>query len=84
MIERARSEQGMTVVEVIVAAVIVVLGALAIFSLVAAGARNTYRAEGSQVVSDRLQQEMEAIKRLRYDQVAWSQRGQFLTNPQRR
>ena len=63
-------ESGMTVVEVIVASVIVVLGALAIFSLVAASARNNYRAEQSQVVSDRLQQEMEQIKRLPFDQVA--------------
>jgi type II secretory pathway pseudopilin PulG len=67
---RLAGQEGMTVVEVIVASVIVVLGALAIFSLVSASARNTFRAEQSQVVSDRLQQEMERLKQLRYDQVA--------------
>jgi type II secretory pathway pseudopilin PulG len=63
-------ERGMTVVEVVVAALIVVLGSLAVFSLVATSARNTFRAEQSQVVSDRLQQEMERIKQLPYEQVA--------------
>lgn len=63
-------EDGMTIVEVVVASVIVVLGALAVFSLVAAAARNTFRAEQSQVVSDRLQQEMESIKQLPFDEIA--------------
>ena len=67
---KSTSESGMTIVEVVVAAVIVVLGSLAVFSLVAASARNNFRAEQSQVANNRLQQEMEKIKQLPYDQVA--------------
>jgi hypothetical protein len=63
-------QDGLTVVEVMVAALILVLGALAVATLVGAGAKNTFRSEQSQVLSDRLQQEMEAIKELPYDQVA--------------
>jgi type II secretory pathway pseudopilin PulG len=65
-----RREEGMTVVEVMVAGVIMVLGGLAVLQLVDAAARNNFRAEQSQVVSNRLQEEMEKIKQLPYDQVA--------------
>ncbi len=60
-------------VEVVVAALILTLGSLAVLSLVGASARSTYRSEQSQVISDRLQQEMESIKALAdtdYAQVA--------------
>ena len=65
-----RDQGGMTVVEVMVAAMILVIGSLALLSLVDAGARNTFRAEQSQVVSIRLQSELETIRELPYDQVA--------------
>ena len=65
-----RAQGGMTVVEVMVAAMILVIGSLALLSLVDAGARNTFRAEQSQVVSNRLQSELETIRELPYDQVA--------------
>lgn len=60
----------MTIVEVMVAAIIMVLGALGVLGLVDGSTRGTYRAEQSQVVSDRLQQEVEKIKQLPYRQVA--------------
>jgi hypothetical protein len=65
-----RSEDGLTVVEVLVAAVIMIVGGLAVLQLVDAAARNNYRAEQSQVVSNRLQEEMEKIKQLPYGQIA--------------
>jgi Tfp pilus assembly protein PilV len=67
---RLASAEGVTVVEVIVAALILVLGALATLGLVDTAHRQTFRAEQSQVVSDRLQAEMEAVKRLEYTKVA--------------
>ena len=46
-------------IEVMVAALILIGGSLALLALVDTAARSTFRAEQSQVVSDRLQQEME-------------------------
>jgi hypothetical protein len=65
-----RAEEGMTIAEVLVAALILVAGSLAVLSLVSAAARNSYRSEQSQVVSNRLQSEMEKIQQLPYDQIA--------------
>jgi hypothetical protein len=59
-------------VEVMIAALILTLGSLAILNLVSTQARNTYRSEQSQVVSNRLQEEMEKIKALQYSQIALS------------
>jgi Tfp pilus assembly protein PilV len=67
---RARADAGFTVVEVVVAALLLALSALAILGLVDSASRSNYRAQQSQVVSDRLQQEMESIKQLPYAQVA--------------
>jgi Tfp pilus assembly protein PilE len=69
---RLREEDGMTIVEGVVAALIVVIGALATLQAFDAGARNTFRAEESQVVVNRLQAELEKISALPYTQVALS------------
>jgi hypothetical protein len=60
---------GFTVVEVMVAAMVLALSALAVMGLVDATSRNNLRAQQSQVVNNRLQQEMEAIKQLPYSKV---------------
>jgi hypothetical protein len=65
-----RRQDGLTVVEVVVAALVLMLGAMAVVTLVGAAAHNSYRSEQSQVLSDRLQQEMERIKELPYGEVA--------------
>lgn len=63
-------DAGFTIVEVAVAAIILAIGALAVIGLVSTTSHNNFRAEQGQVVNDRLQQEMEAIKQLPYDQLA--------------
>jgi hypothetical protein len=63
---RPASEAGVTIVEVLVAALLLVLGALSTMAMVDASHRQTFRAEQSQVVNDRLQVELEAAKRLDY------------------
>ena len=45
-----QSEAGFTIVEVMVAALLLLIGSLGMMSLVDASSRNTYRAEQSQVV----------------------------------
>src|SRR4051794_22501940 len=66
----ACAEAGFTVIEVVVAVLLLAIGALALLGLVDSTSRSNYRAQQSQVVSDRLQQEMEAIKQLPYAQVS--------------
>jgi hypothetical protein len=60
----------MTIAEVMVAALILVTGSLAVLTLVTASAKNSFRGEESQVVSNRLQSEMEQITQLPWDQIA--------------
>jgi len=60
----------LTVVEVMVAAMIMIVGGLAVLQVVDAAARNNYRGEQSQVTSNRLQEEMEKLKQLPYKQIA--------------
>ena len=67
-----RSEDGLTVVEVIVAGMILVVGGLGVLGMVDAATHNTFRAEQSQVVNNVLQREMEAIKALPYEEIALS------------
>ena len=65
-------DDGFTVVEVVIAAVLLAITAIAVFGLVDAASRNNYRSQQSQVVNDRLQQEMERVKQVPYDQLALS------------
>jgi type II secretory pathway pseudopilin PulG len=69
-VRRALDPSGFTIVEVVVAVVILILSGLAVLALIDAANRNNFRAEQSQVVNNRLQQEMEKIKGLPYFQVA--------------
>src|SRR5215208_173441 len=63
-------ESGFTVVEAVIATMLLALASLAVLGIVDAANRNTFRARQSQVVNDRLQQEMEAIKQRPYFEVA--------------
>jgi type II secretory pathway pseudopilin PulG len=67
----------MTLTEVVVAALVLTLGSLAVLSLLGATVKNSYRAEQSQVVNNRLQDEMEKVQQLadndNYDRIALSQ-----------
>lgn len=69
---RLSAEQGLTIVEVMVAAMILVMGAFAIFKIVDAATRTSYRAEQSQVVSNLLQRELEKIKARDVSEIAVS------------
>ena len=64
------TEAGFTIVEVLVAIVVVVMGALTTFSLLSAANRNTDRAKASQVALDLAQQELEALRSLGNEELA--------------
>jgi prepilin-type N-terminal cleavage/methylation domain-containing protein len=63
-------EAGFTIVEVLVAVFILVIGALATFGLLTDAIRNTQRAKATQVALDRAQQEIETLRSLPYQQLA--------------
>src|SRR3954451_3178332 len=76
---RLSAESGISVVEVLVAAVILALTALAIATLSTGATHATYRAEQDQVVVNRLQNELEHIRQLPFSQVALTTRPQTST-----
>ena len=79
--DRIAREAGFTVIEVVIAAALLAIASLAVLGLVDAANRNNLRASQSQVVNDRLQQQMEAIKQLPYNQVALTRLPSSSTDP---
>ncbi len=71
----------MSIVEVVVAAVILAVGALTTFGLLSAATKNTQRAKATQVALNRAQQEMEAMRSLTNDQLAMTAAPLPSTNP---
>lgn len=65
-----RAEDGLGIIEVLIAGVLLIFASLAVLGLVGNTARSTYRAETSQVVANRLNLEMEQIRSLSYTQIA--------------
>jgi type II secretory pathway pseudopilin PulG len=65
-----RGEAGMTIIEVVVAAVILALGALAAFGVLSAATKNNQRAKSSQVALNRAQEEIEKLRSLQSKQLA--------------
>jgi hypothetical protein len=65
-----RGEAGLTVIEVVIAGMILTVGSLGVLGMVDAATRNTFRAEQSQLVNNVLQREMEEIRELPYEDLA--------------
>lgn len=76
-----REEAGLTIIEVLVAAVILALAAMATFGVLAAATRNAQRAKATQVAQDRVQEEMEKLHSLTYEQLAMTVAPAHATNP---
>jgi len=68
-VRRLAREEGLTVVEVVVAGMILTVGGLGVLGMVDASTRNTFRAEQSQLVNNVLQQQIEEIRDLPYEDV---------------
>jgi hypothetical protein len=81
MSRRLASERGMTVIEVTIAALLLTMGALGVLTLGDAATRNTYRAEQSQVVVNRLQAELEHIRQLPFSEVALTEAPDTSSDP---
>lgn len=65
-----QSEEGFTLIEVVIAALVLSLAALATFGVLAAATRNAQRAQATQVALDKAQAELEKLHTIPYDQLA--------------
>lgn len=70
MTARRGSQSGFTIVEVLVAILIVALGAMATFSLFSSATRNAQRAKETQVALEEAEQELEYLRSLKSEQLA--------------
>lgn len=71
-IRAGQGERGLTIIEVLVAALILALGAMATFGVLAAATKNAQRAKASQVALDLAQEEMERLRAIPYDHLGLS------------
>lgn len=76
-----RGEDGFTMIEVVVAVFVLVLGMLASFEILNAAGRNSARAKATQVALERAQDEMERLHSLTYEQVALTATPAHNTSP---
>ncbi len=74
-------DAGFTIIEVLVATLILTIGALATFGLLSTGIKNTERAKATQVAQDRAQQELEALRNLTNEELALTSTPPQFVNP---
>lgn len=74
-------EAGLTMVEVLVAAVVLVMGAAAAFGVLGAATKNAQRAKATQVSLDLAQEEMERLHSIPYEEIAVNSIPVASTNP---
>ncbi len=67
---RLGAEDGFTLIEVLIAAVILALASLAVFGVLSAATRNAARAQATQVALDKAQEEIEKLHALTYSELA--------------
>jgi prepilin-type N-terminal cleavage/methylation domain-containing protein len=79
--ERLRGDDGFTMVEVLVAILIVSIGAMATFTLLSSATRNAHRAEASQVALEYAEQEMERLRSMEWKHLALKGAPQFESSP---
>lgn len=65
-----RAEEGMTIIEVVVAAMVLALASAATFGVFTSATRNAQRAEATQVALNRAQLEMETLRSLESEELA--------------
>jgi type II secretory pathway pseudopilin PulG len=75
------SEEGLTIIEVVVATLVLALAAMATFGVLTAATKNAQRAEASQVALNRAQSELEAMRSLEDSQLALTYAPPHSSNP---
>jgi hypothetical protein len=74
-------EEGLTLIEVLMAAVVLALAAAATFGVLAAATRNAQRAQATQVALDKAQEEIEKLHSLPYSELALKRTPEYNTGP---
>jgi hypothetical protein len=74
-------EDGLTIVEVLVAAVVLIAGSAATFGVLRTAILNNERAKATQVALDRAQQEMEVLRSLPHSELALTEPPPHFGNP---
>jgi hypothetical protein len=69
-LEAPRGEAGLTIIEVVVAALVLAIGAMATFGILASATKNAARAKATQVALDLAQEEIERLRAIPYDDLA--------------
>lgn len=75
------SEAGLTMVEVVIAAMVIALGASATFGVLTSATKNTQRAKATQVALNRAQLELETLRSLESDELAMTAAPGQVSNP---
>lgn len=78
---RFDAEDGFTLIEVLIAAVILALASLAVFGVLSAATRNAARAQATQVALDKAQEEMEKLHALSYSELALTTTPEHVVDP---
>jgi prepilin-type N-terminal cleavage/methylation domain-containing protein len=81
MARRGGREAGFTIVEVLVAILLVSVGSMVTFTLLSAATRNAQRAEASQVALEYAEQELELLRSMEDKQLALTSYPRNSTNP---
>lgn len=80
--EHLRGQQGgFTIIEVLVASLVLTMGALATFGMLRTATVNTQRGKATQVAMDRAQQELEALRGMSNEELALTATPPHSTNP---
>jgi len=79
--EMAREESGFTIVEVLVAILILAIGAMTTFTLLSAATRNAQRAKASQVALEYAEQELELLRNMENKKLALIAAPEHESNP---
>lgn len=74
-------EHGFTLIEVMIAAVVLALASASVFGVMAASVRNNSRAESTQIALNRAQREMEKLHSLSYDELGLTKAPGHSNNP---
>ncbi len=81
-LDRNGEEGGMTIVEVLIAVLILAMASMATFGVLASAVRNDQRAKSTQVAIDAAQEQLEKLHSLSYDELAMTKTPPHQTSPQ--
>src|SRR6476620_480374 len=77
---RGEREAGFTIIEVLIAILILAIGSMTTFTLLSAATRNAQRAKASQVALEYAEQELEYLRNMEYKKLALTAAPEYSTH----